>query len=157
MRQKTLLQLVPPQESDYLEHFASLATVNVEIREKGATAERLLRKSILEMDIGNYAAGLEAARDAADVRPEWSEAHYQEGLGLLLLAFTKAGVLAGSPGMERPIGSVKTLLEHAKRALGEAMRLNPRDEEVSEDHAALTLFMEEHEDDLGEALRALSL
>ncbi len=160
MKQKTLLQLVPPhQESDYLEHFASLATVNIEIREKGATAERLLRKSILEMDIGNYTAALEAARDAADVRKDWAEAYYQEGMSLLLLAFAKAGIMAGSAAMERPLGSVKTLLGHARNALQQAMHLNPLDEEVEEDFEALVAFTAEHEgdDDLVAALQDLSV
>ncbi len=160
MKQKTLLQLVPPhQENDYLEHFASLAMVNVEIREKGATAERLLRKSILEMDIGNYSAALDAARDASDVRADWAEAHYQEGMSLLLLAFTKAGILAGAAAMERPVGSVRTLLIHARDALEQAMHLNPLDEEVIEDYEALVDFTRDHgeEDDLVAALQELSV
>ncbi len=157
MKQKTILQLVPPHlESDLLEHFQSLATVNIEIREKGATAERLLRKSILEMDVRNYSAGLDAARDAADVRPEWAEAHYQEGMALLHLAFCKAGILAGSADMEAPVGSVRTLLEHAGRALGHALRLNPEDEEVAEDVHALSSFIAAT-DDVEEALRGLSV
>ncbi len=160
MKQKTLLQLVPPhQESDYLEHFASLAMVNVEIREKGATAERLLRKSILEMDIGNYSAALDAARDASDVRLDWAEAHYQEGMSLLLLAFSKAGILAGAAAMERPVGSVRTLLVLARDSLRLAMDLNPLDEEVAEDYEALLDFTTAHDEDadLVAALQGLSV
>ncbi len=160
MKQKTLLQLVPPhQESDYLTHFASLAMVNIEIREKGATAERLLRKSILEMDIGNYSAALDAARDASDVRLDWAEAHYQEGMSLLLCAFAKAGVLAGSAAMERPVGSVRSLLHLARDSLRLAMDLNPLDEEVEEDHEALVAFTSAHDadDDLIAALQDLSV
>lgn len=160
MQQKTLLQLVPPQqESDYLEHFQALAAVNLEIRQRGATPERLLRKSILEMDIGNFSAGLDAARDATDLRPDWGEAHYHEGMALLFLAFTKAGVLAGAPGMEQPIGSVQTLMAHAARALGQAYKVNDDDEEVREDLAVLARFMAKHdgEEALVDGLRGLAV
>ncbi len=147
MQQRNLLQLLPPRdETDYLDHFRCLAAVNVEIQQNGASAERLLRKAILEMEVGNFAAGLEAARDATDVRPEWAEAHYQQGMALLHLAFVRAGILAGSAGMERPVGSCKTLLEHAGRAFGEALRLHPEDEEVQDDLKTLSLFLASNED-----------
>lgn len=158
MKQKTLLQLVPPQqESDYLEHFQALSAVNLEIRQQGATPERLLRKSILEVDIGNFSAGLDAARDAAELRPEWAEVHYQEGMSLLLLAFTKAGVMAGAPGMEPPLGSIHTLMGHAARSFGQALQLNQDDDEVQEDLAVLTRFMTRHEGEaaLRDALQGL--
>lgn len=158
MKQKTLLQLVPPQqESDYLEHFQALSAVNLEIRQQGATPERLLRKSILEVDIGNFSAGLDAARDAAEMRPEWGEAHYQEAMTLLLLAFTKAGVLAGAPGMEPPLGSIRTLMDHATRGFSRALQFNHGDEEVKEDLAVLARFLARHEDEssLRDALQGL--
>ncbi len=145
MKPKTLLQLLPPRsETDYLDHFQALAAVNVEIQKRGATPERLLQKAMLEMQIGNFSAGLEAARDATDLRPTWAEAHYQQGMALLHLAFVRVGILAGSAGMERPVGSPKTLLEHAGRAFGEALRLHPEDVEAKEDLSTLSLFMAQH-------------
>ncbi len=160
MKQKTLLQLVPPHtEADYLEHFQSLAEVNMEIRQNGLTPERLLRKSIIELEIGNYSAERDAARDAAELKPDWAEVHYQEGMSLLLLALTKAGVVAGAPGMEAPVGGVRTLMEHAARSFGQALRLNADDEEVQEDVAALTRFLARHDEDadLEAAVRELSV
>lgn len=160
MQQRNLLQLLPPRdETDYLDHFRCLATVNVEIQKNGATPERLLRKSILEMEVGNFSAGLEAARDASDVRPTWSEAHYQQGMALLHLAFVRAGILAGSAGMERPVGSCKTLLEHAGRAFGEALRLHAEDEEVKDDLKTLSMFLAANPDadDVREAMQGLKV
>lgn len=137
-----------------MEHFRYLAGVNLEIRAHGATADRLLRKSIFEINLGNFSAGLDSARDASDVKPDFAEAHYQQGMALLLLALSKAGIMACSAGMVPPIGSVKTLMEHAARALGEAHRLNPDDEEVSQDVLALCGFIDSTDDHHGEAVRA---
>lgn len=158
MKQKSLLQLVPPpSERDYLEHFQCLASVNLEIRQRGPTADRLLRKSILEMDVGNFAASLDAARDAAELREEDPEARYQEAMALVLLAFTKAGVLAGSPGMESPLASVSTLLKQAAEAFSLVVKTNPEDDEAKEDLAALARFLAEFPDEgeLEQGLRGL--
>lgn len=160
MQQKSLLQLLPPQEeSDYVEHFQALAAVNVEIRQRGPTAERLLRKSILEMDVGNFAACVDSARDAAEVRPRFAEAHYQQGMGLLLLAFTRAGVMAGAPAMEQPVGSTRTIMQHAARALRNALDINGSDDEVAEDVAVLEAFIGRYESDheLETALQRLAV
>ncbi len=157
MKQRTLLELVQPAEPDYVEHFRLLAVLNVEIRRNGPTWERLLRKSILEMDVGNFSAGLDAARDAIDLRPGAAEAYFQEGMALLLLAFQKAGALAASAGSEAPVGSTRTLLEQAVDAFDEASRINPGDQECQEDVATLSAFLEEHKKPakVEEALRAL--
>lgn len=158
MKQKSLLQLVPPpSERDYLEHFQSLASVNLEIRQRGPTADRLLRKSILEMDVGNFTASLDAARDAAELHDEDPEARYQEGMALVMLAFTKAGVLAGSPGMEPPLASASTLLKQAADAFARVVKTNPEDDESKEDLAALARFLAEHpsEEELEKGLQGL--
>ncbi len=158
MKQKTLLQLVPPpNERDYLEHFQSLASVNLEIRQRGPTAERLLRKSILEMDLGNFSASLDAARDAAELHHKDPEARYQEAMALVMLAFTKAGVLAGAAGMESPLASTQTLMKQATQAFAEVVKYNPEDEEAAEDLAALSRFLMEHpaEKDLDAGLQSL--
>lgn len=138
-------------------HFQQLASVNMEIQAHGTTAERLLRKSILEIDVGNFSAALDAALDAAELKPDWPEPHYQQGMALVLLAFCKAGVVPGSAGMERPLGSVKTLLEQAARALGQALRLHPGDEEVAEDVAALSQFLVTHGKEVDSAVKELGL
>lgn len=158
MQQKTLLEVVTaPAEEDYVQHFQALAQVNLEIRQSGPTAQRLLRKSILEMDIGNYSASLDAARDALDLKPELPEASYQEGMALMLLAFTKVGVLAGAPGMAMPIARARRLLEQAAESFAIVAINNPCDEEAVADQQAITGFLDENEDDgdLDQALRAM--
>ena len=148
VKQRTLLELVPTAtEADYIQHFQALATVNLEIRQRGATAERLLRRSILEMDVGNFQASLDAAQDALDLRPDLNEARYQEGMSLIMLAFTKLGVVAGAAGMETPIARPRTMLEQAAEAFGKAERANPEDEEAQDDLAATSAFLANHPED----------
>ena len=148
MKQRTLLELVPTAtEADYIQHFQALATVNLEIRQRGATAERLLRRSILEMDVGNFQASLDAAQDALDLRPDLNEARYQEGMSLIMLAFTKLGVVAGAAGMATPIARPRTLLEQAAESFGKAVRANPEDEEAQDDLAATSAFLANHPED----------
>lgn len=158
MKQRTLQEVITvPAETDYLEHFQALATVNLEIHHHGPSAHRLLRKSILEADIGNYTAALEAARDAIDVAPTLTEAHYQEGMCLMLLAFSRAGVLAGAPGLESPIARPRRLLEQARDAFAATVAGNPADDEAAMDLYAIEGFLRRHEadDSLEAELRAL--
>ncbi len=158
VHERTLLELVTaPQEADYLQHFQALSTVNLEIRQRGASPERLLQKSILEADIGNFQAALDAARDASDLRPDMAEARYQEGMSLILLAFTKVGVLAGAPNMPTPIARPRVLLEQAAEAFSQSVQANPDDEEAAEDLAALSGFLATTDDDgiLESALRKM--
>jgi len=156
VQQRTLLELVTaPAEDDYVKHFQALATCNLEIRQRGATPERLLRKSILELDIGNFQAGLDAARDAADLKPDLAEARYQEGMALVMLAFTKVGVLAGAPGMPTPLARPRVLLEQAAEAFARSLKHRPDDEEAAADLAALSAFLTTVGDDVDGALRQL--
>lgn len=158
MKQRTLQELVTvPAETDYLEHFQALARVNLEMRQQGPTAQLLVRKSFLEADIGNYTAALDAARDAIDVAPTLSEARYQEGMSLMLLAFSRVGLLAGSPGLASPLARARTLLEQSRDAFAATLEINPADEEAELDLQALEAFLRRHgEDDaLETALRAL--
>ena len=158
MQQKTLLEVViAPAEEDYVQHFQALAQVNLEIRQTGPNATLLLRKSILEMDIGNYSAALDAARDALDLKPELPEASYQEGMALMLLAFTRVGVLAGAPGMAMPIARARRLLEQAADSFAVVAINNPGDEEAVADQEAIVGFLDENEDDgdLEAALQAM--
>lgn len=134
MKTRLLTQLVQvPADLDYVEHFQVLSGVNLEIRRHGPSADRLLRKAILEMDIGNYAASLAAAQDACALDPVSAETHHQVGLAYLLLAMAKAGVVPTGPGVrESPSESCMGLLQKAVTSLGEVLRLNPDDQETRE-------------------------
>jgi tetratricopeptide (TPR) repeat protein len=134
MKTRLLTQLVQvPADLDYVEHFQVLSGVNLEIRRHGPSADRLLRKAILEMDIGNYAASLAAAQDACALDPVSAETHHQVGLAYLLLAMAKAGVVPTGPGVrETPSESCMGLLQKAVSSLGEVLRLNPDDQETRE-------------------------
>jgi tetratricopeptide (TPR) repeat protein len=158
MQHKTLLEVMTaPAQEDYVHHFQALAQVNLEIRQSGPTAKLLLHKSILEVDLGNYSAALVAVRDALDLKPDLAEASYQEGMSLVLLAFTKAGVLAGAPGMAMPGARARRLLEKALEAFKAAVEANPDDEEASADIDAIQGFLALNDDDseLDERLRAM--
>lgn len=145
-KQKALTQLIHTGDLDYVEHFQALARVNLEIRGKGATRERLLRKAILEIDVGNFAAGLQSAQDAAAMDETSGEVHYQLAVANVLMAFVRAGALPVGPGMvELPRESALSFLRTALAEFGKAVRLNPEDDEACEDLALLTRFLEEHE------------
>jgi len=156
MAPKQLLELVHHQtDLDYLTHFQALASVNLDIRNHGPTAERLLRKSILELDLGNPTAALQAAHDAVVAAPHNPESHYQVGIAHVVLAFVRAGALPTAQGGDSPSASATDLLAGAARSFGEAVRLNTEDEEAVDDLAVVTLFLAEHgdEDVLRGALR----
>jgi len=148
MSARLLTELIrTTNDLDYVERFQTLAKVNLEMRNKGPTSERLLRKAILEMDVGNYAAGLEAASDAIGLDEESPEAYYQSAVAHVLLAFVRAGALPLAPGMqELPKDAADVLLARAIGGFREAVRLNPGDEEAAEDLAALDRFVAEHTD-----------
>jgi len=135
MKARLLNQLVQvPADLDYVEHFQVLSGVNLEIRRHGPSADRLLRKAILEMDIGNYAASLAAAQDACALDPVSAETHHQVGLAYLFLALAKAGAVPTGPGVrETPAESSLGLLQRAVGAFEDVLRLNPHDQETADD------------------------
>jgi len=135
MKARLLTQLVQvPADLDYVEHFQVLSGVNLEIRRHGPSAERLLRKAILEMDVGNYAASLTAAQDAVALDPVSAETHHQVGLAYLFLALAKAGAIPTGPGVrETPAESSLGLLQKAVSSFEEVLRLNPDDLETGDD------------------------
>lgn len=135
MKTRLLTQLVQvPADLDYVEHFQVLSGVNLEIRRHGPSSDRLLRKAILEMDVGNYAASLAAAQDACALDPVSAETHHQVGLAYLLLAMAKAGAVPTGPGVrETPSESCMGLLQKAIDALREVLRINPEDAETEDD------------------------
>ncbi|MCA1819147.1 MAG: hypothetical protein LC620_03705 [Halobacteriales archaeon] len=139
MATRLLTQLVQvPADLDYVEHFQVLSGVNLEIRRHGPSADRLLRKAILEMDIGNYAASLVAAQDACALDPVSAETHHQVGLAYLLLAMAKAGAVPTGPGVrETPAESCTGLLQKCIDSFDEVLRLNPEDQETVDDLSML--------------------
>ncbi len=156
MRQKLLAQLVSaPRDLDYVERFQALAAVNLEIRRLGPAGDRLLRKALLEMDVGNFAAGLTAAQDAAAIRPDDPEVYFVMGKALVLLAMVKAEALPGGPGPGSAVEESATgLLLAAADAFRRASQLNRQDEEVQWDLATVEALLKKHETERG-LLRAL--
>lgn len=158
MDARPLTQLIrTTSDLDYVERFQTLAKVNLEMRNAGPTADRLLRKAVLEIEVGNYAAGLEAARDAITMDGTSPEAHYQAAVAHVLLAYVRIGALPLAPGAHQLPGEAAQ--EHLRKALDgfrEAVRLNPVDDEARDDVHALERILERHGDEQGlsEALRA---
>ncbi len=134
LARQTLTRLVhAPLDLDYVENFQALARLNLEIERHGPSAPRLLRRAVLEMDVGNYEASYQAAKDALVLNPESGEAHFQRGLACLLMACVQADAIAGAPGMEAPRGmNMIDLVREASEAFGKAAHLNPDDEEAVE-------------------------
>jgi hypothetical protein len=146
MRRLLCEMLLATEEPDYVEHFQRLAHVNLEIGQGGPTCERLLRKSILERDVGNYHASVEAATQASLREPQNAEAHYQAAMAAVHLAFVRAGALPPGPGQgEVPRQTIFRLVQSAAERLGEAIRLRPEDLEAVEDLEALNRFLAGHD------------
>ncbi len=147
MTPHTLLERIQTPNADYVEAFQALARVNLAMRQHGATTERLLCKAILEMDVGNFAAGLQAAEDALVMDVTRAEAHYQAAIARILMAMVRAGALTAAPGSDLPTTSVSDYLEEARHALAETVQLAPHDEEAQDDLEALEEFLENHGDE----------
>ncbi|MEA3191432.1 MAG: hypothetical protein QOD77_2014 [Thermoplasmata archaeon] len=141
MRAHLLSQLATaPRDLDYVEHFQTLSVVNLEIRRHGPSAERLLRKAILEMDLGNYGASLAAALDAVAMDPVSPETHHQVAMAYLLSSLARTGLVPVGPGTaihELPAASALELMHKAVDAFRKVVRLNPSDQETQEDLEAL--------------------
>ena len=144
MASKNLLHLMhAPLDVDYVQHFQGLAALNLEIKRLGPSADRMLRKAILEMDVGNFEAAVKAAEHALDLSPSTPEIHYQYGLANLLLACAKADAIPTGPGQQIPPRTgVKPLLEEALDAFRQATKLNGFDEEARQGLRALTDLLE---------------
>lgn len=151
MRAHLLSQLATaPRDLDYVEHFQTLSVVNLEIRRHGPNAERLLRKAILEMDLGNYGASLAAALDAVALDPVSPETHHQVAMAYLLSSLARAGLVPVGPGTaihELPAASALELIQKAVDAFRKVLRLNPGDQETQEDIAALEMVVGSARDD----------
>ncbi|MES2155250.1 MAG: hypothetical protein V4510_08970 [bacterium] len=139
MRTRLLTQLVEAPNLDYVENFQVLSALNLEIRRHGPSAERMLRKAMLEMGVGNYAACLSAALDAQAMDPASPETHYQVGLANFLIALARSGAVPGGPGMGHPADDepASRLLAKSIEAFREAVRVNPGDDETAQDVAIL--------------------
>lgn len=156
MTTRLLTHLVQVTDLDYVEHFQALALANLELRRLGPSAERLVRKAALELDVGNFGASCSAAQDAVAMAPHSSETHHQLGLSNLYLALAKAGAISVGPGVsERVPESVTGLLWRALEAWKEALRLAPDDDETRHDLGVLEGVLAAHRSDaeLVQALR----
>lgn len=129
-RTRILSALQPPLDADYVSHFQRLADLNLEIRRKGPTAPRLLKKALLEAALGNLHASRQAAQEAAYLAPDSSEAWYQSGVACLLVAYAEAGSVECRPPSASQPPSLTSLMQDACEAFGNAARRNPRDEEA---------------------------
>ena len=144
MRQRLLTQLVQaPQDLDYVESFQALSRINLELRRHGPSADRLLRRAVLERAVGNHAASLAATQDALVLEPQTPEMHYQVGVAHLFLALAKAEALPVGPRpTELPDESLSVLLGRARDAFAKAAEMNPADEDAREDVAVLTKVLD---------------
>ena len=149
MRLRLLARMVHGPDLDYVEHFQLLSAINLEIRRSGPTAERLLRKAILEMDVGNFLASLAAAEDALALDAKSPEIRHQLGAINLRLALAKAGCIPLGPGAEKGILQSPTeLLQAAIDSFQACVRLNPEDDESRADMGVLQQLASDCDTDL---------
>lgn len=135
LRGSLLAHLAAPCDTDYVAVFTTLCSVNLAVRNQGPTAPLLLRKAILERELGNYTAALTSAIDCTAMDPQCAEAFHQVGCANLLLALAKVRAVAGSPATAAAcLGeTARSFLTRATEAFRENSRLNPADEEASRD------------------------
>lgn len=148
MPNRIVAQLVQvPRDLDYVGHFQALNALNLEIRRQGPSAQRLCRKAILEMDVGNYPAALAAALDACALDAS-AETHHQVGMSYLLFGLSRAGLVPLGPTvMEGAPESVMGMLWRSLEAFQEAVLLNTADEETQTTVQALKDVLADHPDE----------
>ena len=147
MRQILVAQLVGA-DADYVTHFGELQVLNLEIRSQGPTTERLLRKAILELDVGNFLASVDAAQDAVNMAPFNPDTHHLLGLAYIHLALSKADILPHGPGShEGAPESVTGMLWRAVEQFREAIEHAPNDEETQMDIQTLEKLLRAHPDE----------
>jgi tetratricopeptide (TPR) repeat protein len=157
MRQRLMQIFQVPEDLDYVQSFAHLAQVNLELRRRGPSPERLVRKARLEREVGNYAAGLTATQEALALDPHNPEMHYHVGIAFLYLALAKASALpVGPTPTDLPNESPTDLLAKSVAAFQTVLGLNPGDEDARQDALALQAALDAHpnDGDLVDALRA---
>lgn len=137
MRSRLITELVSAPNLDYVESFQTLSALNLEMRRQGPSAPLLLRKAILEMGCGNYAACLSAALDAAAMEPLSAETHHQVGSAYFLLALARSGAVPAGPGHAHEDQPAIVLLSKSIDSFRQSIRLNPGDEEADADLAIL--------------------
>ena len=152
MRQRLAEVFAVPTDLDYVQAFQNLAFLVLEIRKSGPDAARLLRKSLLEREVGNHQASLEAVNQALELDPLNPEAHYELGLAYLYLALAKAEALpVGPTAPALPYESITDLLSLAVESFSKVVELNPADEDAAQDLAAIAEVLAIGADDLAVA------
>jgi len=123
---------------DYVKHFQTLAQVHLAMRRQGPTAARLLQRAYLEVEMGNFDAGLQSARDAVALDSSCGEAHFQIARTYVFMALAKAGAMPLGPALQTSVrGPTATLLEEAVIAFRAAVAINPEDAEAQRDLEAV--------------------
>jgi hypothetical protein len=147
MRQVLVAQLVGA-DADYVTHFGELQVLNLEIRGQGPTPERLLKKAILELDVGNFLASVDAGRDAVAMAPFSADTHHILGLAYVHAAFAKAGMIPQGPGHgEGMPESVTGLLWRSLEQFRECLEQAPDDEETRHDVQVLEKLLRANPED----------
>lgn len=146
-----------PADLDYVNGFQELARINLQIRQQGASVERLLRRANLERAIGNHRASLDAVLEAQRLAPDHPEVHYELGVTYFFLAMSEAGALPVGPLHQNAESEgIRALLSKALEAFTAVIEQNPADTEAARDLGAIADLLAAQSDDLAlaEALRS---
>lgn len=135
---RKLVQLLVPAEADYVETFQNLARLHVEMQRQGATAARLARAAVLELQMGHIPEAHAAAELAVRRDRQEAEAHYA-------LARTEIAQALRQAGAGRTTG-VREGLEAATDQLREVLKINPDDEEAGQELALLDTLLKSYTD-----------
>ncbi|MGB1696929.1 MAG: hypothetical protein ACPHK8_00855 [Thermoplasmatota archaeon] len=141
----TIQELVHAPQTDYVEAFQAISHVNMEIQKMGPTPERLLRRAVLEIDMGSYVDARESIQDSLLAGHQAPEAMYYLGIVNVFLAMQKAGAIAAAAGQFAP-EPARVHMEQACAAFRSALALN-EDEDLQAQLEACEDLLEEAPDE----------
>lgn len=117
MANKLRLEVRRVEDSDYVAAVGRLTQLCLEINRSGATAERLLRKAYLEIDVGSYQGAAKTAQEALAKDANLQEAELVMARAQFYLALVRAGVMEGAFGTElgNPGPQILAAYKHVSR------------------------------------------
>lgn len=141
----TIHELVNAPQTDYVEAFQAFAALGMEIQRMGPTPERLMKKGILEIDLGAYVDAKQSIQDALLANASVPEGMYYLGVVNVYLSLQRAGVLAAAQGQFAP-EYARVHMEEACVAFRSALAVND-DEDLRSQLAACEALLEDASDE----------
>ena len=138
-------ELVHAPQTDYVETFQAISEVNLEIQRFGPTPTRLLKRGVLEIDMGSYVDARTSIQDALVVRDDMPEALYYLGVANVFLSMQRVGIIAAAAGQFAP-EPARSHMQQAVAAFEAALALAP-DEDLEAQLEACRSLLEDAPDE----------